>query len=382
MKNKILILFILIILLVISFYSYAKLSSVDNEKNTKNRNMSSETAKNRTKSVSNEQIRAVWIFYKELSTDNPDKKEYEKKISEIFANISSKGYNVAFVQVRAFSDAFYKSDYFKPTKYLCDGNVSFDALKIICKYAKKYGVSVHAWINPYRVSYDTNEKVSDTMLKTESGVYYNPASKDAQKLIINGVREIIENYDVSGIHIDDYFYPTDIGTADENWYSEYKKGGGTLEIDSWRRSNVNNLVKDIYSLIKSKDESLIFSISPGADIKKDYISYYADVYAWCGNTGYCDWIIPQIYFGFNNSNMPFSKTLSSWEALIKNNSVKLIPGLPAYKVGKEDAFAGDGKTEFVDSGKDVVKKQIEEVKSRKSCAGYAVYSYSYISEIE
>lgn len=382
MKNKILILFILIILLVISFYSYAKLSSVDNEKNTKNRNLSSETAKNRTKSVSNEQIRAVWIFYKELSTDNPDKKEYEKKISEIFANISSKGYNVAFVQVRAFSDAFYKSDYFKPTKYLCDGNVSFDALKIICKYAKKYGVSVHAWINPYRVSYDTNEKVSDTMLKTESGVYYNPASKDAQKLIINGVREIIENYDVSGIHIDDYFYPTDIGTADENWYSEYKKGGGTLEIDSWRRSNVNNLVKDIYSLIKSKDESLIFSISPGADIKKDYISYCADVYAWCGNTGYCDWIIPQIYFGFNNSNMPFSKTLSSWEALIKNNSVKLIPGLPAYKVGKEDAFAGDGKTEFVDSGKDVVKKQIEEVKSRKSCAGYAVYSYSYISEIE
>ena len=61
---------------------------------------------------------------------------------------------------------------------------------------------------------------------------------------------------------------------------------------------------------------------------------------------------------------------------------KLIPGLPAYKIGKEDAYAGEGKTEFIDGGKDVIKKQIEEVKSRKSCAGYSIYSYSYIKDIQ
>lgn len=366
MKNKILPLFIIFTLVTLTVISFLKLYGIRTE-DTKN-----------TSPEKNEKVRAVWIFYKELSTENPDKSDYEKKIDEIFKKISEKNYNVAFVQVRAFSDAFYKSKYFEPTKYLCGGNVSFDALEIICKYAKKYGVSVHAWINPYRVSYDKDAAAETNMIKTGSGTYYNPASSEAQKLILNGIREIIENYDVSGIHIDDYFYPTDITNEDADEYSKYKSNGGTLEIDSWRRSNVNELVKSIYTLIKEKNENLIFSISPGADIKKDYISYYADVYAWCGNSGYCDWIVPQIYFGFNNSNMPFIKTLDSWEALIKNDSVKLIPGLPAYKTGKEDAYAGEGKSEFVSDGKDVINKQIEEVNSRKSCAGYAVYSYSYI----
>ncbi len=379
MKNKFLSLFIAVILLLLSLLSFLKLYGVDTERKD---NEIPKKAQKGTQSDSEEKVRAVWIFYKELATDNPDKKAYEKKISKIFRTLEEEKYNVAFVQVRAFSDAFYRSEFFKPTKYLCGGDMPFDALEIICKYAKKHGIHVHAWINPYRVSYDKTEKVTESMLKTDSGIYYDPSSANVQMLIINGIREIIDNYEVYGIHLDDYFYPTDIGDADKDSYIEYKKNGGTLETDAWRRSNVNNLIKEIYRTLKEKDENLIFSVSPGADIKKDYISYYADVYAWCGNKGYCDWIIPQIYFGFKNSSMPFTKTLDSWEALIKNDSVKLIPGLPAYKIGKEDAYAGEGKTEFIDGGKDVIKKQIKEVNSRKNCAGYSIYSYSYIKDIQ
>ena len=260
MKNKFLSLFMAVILLLLSLLSLLKLYGVDTERKD---NEIPKKAQKGTQSDSEEKVRAVWIFYKELATDNPDKKAYEKKISEIFRTLEEEKYNVAFVQVRAFSDAFYRSEFFKSTKYLCGGDMPFDALEIICKYAKKHGVHVHAWINPYRVSYDKTEKVTESMLKTDSGIYYDPSSANVQRLIINGIREIIDNYEVYGIHLDDYFYPTDIGDADKDSYIEYKKNGGTLETDAWRRSNVNNLIKEIYRTLKEKDENLIFSVSPG-----------------------------------------------------------------------------------------------------------------------
>lgn len=37
---------------------------------------------------------------------------------------------------------------------------------------------------------------------------YNPALPEVQERIVNIVKEIITKYDVDGIHMDDYFYPS------------------------------------------------------------------------------------------------------------------------------------------------------------------------------
>ncbi len=363
---------------LICIISYLNLSSIP-PKAEENHISESMSQKSGAKDISN--VKAVWLFYKEIASETDDKKLYKSKIESIFKDISRHGYNVVFVQVRAFADAFYKSNYFPASKYLNGGNVDFDALKIICDTAEKYKLDVHAWINPYRVSYDMSTTPNELMIKTESEVLYNPANEEARKLILNGVKELIDRYDIKGIHIDDYFYPADIADIDNADYELYVSGGGLLDKESWRRSNVNTLIKSIYTLLKNRDQNLILSISPGADIKKNYSSYFADVYAWCGNDGYCDWIIPQIYFGFENSNMPFISTLNSWENLIKSNKVKLIPGLPAYKQGEPDEFAGDGKNEFVEND-DVISREIDEIKKRDTCHGYAIYSYSYIDSVK
>ncbi len=326
-------------------------------------------------------VRAVWIYYNELSTSENDESKYRDKIDTIFSEIKKANLNVAFVQVRAFNDAFYKSKYFSQSKYLCNGNVSFDALEIICETGNKYDISVHAWINPYRVSYDTSVSTNELMLKTGSGVFYNPGNADARSLILNGVKELVQNYDIDGIHIDDYFYPTDIGSADAASYATYTDGGGTLALDAWRRSNINTLLRYIYETLKSTDDDLIFSISPSADIDKNYSEYYADVYSWCGNKGYADWIIPQVYFGFQNQSLPFSSTVTAWESVVKNDAVKLIVGLPGYKIGEVDEYAGTGKDEFVTDGAGIVKKQISEIENRESCYGYSIYSYSSLQKM-
>lgn len=326
-------------------------------------------------------IRAVWINYNEISANENDAKKYRKKVDSMFKSIKNANLNIAFVQVRAFNDAFYESKYFPKTKFICNGNANFDALEIICDVAKNYGVSVHAWINPYRVSYDTSVSSTDLMLKTNSGVFYDPGNSEARALILNGVKELISKYDIDGIHIDDYFYPADIGSADAASYAAYKDGGGTLTTDAWRRSNVNTLLRYIYDSLKSVDDSLIFSVSPSADVNKNYSSYYADVYSWCGNKGYADWIIPQVYFGYQNQSLPFSSTVTTWEGLVKNKAVKLIIGIPGYKIGEVDEYAGTGKNEFIDNGAEVIKRQISETESRDSCYGYAIYSYSSIEKL-
>ena len=84
-------------------------------------------------------------------------------------------------------------------------------------------------------------------MTTESGLYYNPASSEVQKLILDGIREIIENYDVDGIHFDDYFYPSTDEQLDKTQYDAYLNSGGQLDLISWRKANVNALVGNVYS---------------------------------------------------------------------------------------------------------------------------------------
>ncbi len=115
----------------------------------------------------NEFIKAVWLNYNELAMKNePDKSEkaFREKVSVIVNNCSEYGFNRIIVQVRPFCDAFYNSSVFPASAYLSgiQGEyIGYDALSIVIEYAKKKNIKIDAWINPFRVAYDTDTAKPD-----------------------------------------------------------------------------------------------------------------------------------------------------------------------------------------------------------------------------
>lgn len=329
-------------------------------------------------------IKGLWLPVYEAAPRVKDKGEYEKFAEEMMKNISDFGFTDVFFQVRANCDSVYSSEIFLPNYLYADnGELCFDALTIILKYAHKYSLSLHAWINPYRVCSDNTKShkkpngiSKEEIFSSGRSEYLNPCSEKVKRIILSGVKEILENYDVDGIHIDDYFYPSQSNRIDDKEYNTYKSQGGNLNLSDFRRENISSLISSIYSLIKSYNKDVVFSISPGADIVKDRDLLFADVERWCNEYGYCDMIMPQIYFGFENESLPFCKTFDKWREICSNQQIKLCPGLAIYKSGQRDKYAGSGKEEWILSD-DVIKRQIEYL-SANGADGYSLFSYNYI----
>ena len=83
---------------------------------------------------------------------------------------------------------------------------------------------------------------------------------------------------------------------------------------------ISMLVQALYNIVKEHDSKLKFGISPQGNIDSDYNTQYADVELWTANQGYADYIVPQIYYGFDNEICPFTATLERWEELAKNGA--------------------------------------------------------------
>lgn len=133
----------------------------------------------------------------------------------MFNNVADMKLNTVFVHVRAFADAVYPSKLFPWSKYSCKGSdPGFDPLKVMVECAHRAGLKIHAWINPFRVSSSDNidslpqgspaKKLigTDAVIQLKNGIYFDPASTDVHALIYDGVREILDGYEVDGIHID------------------------------------------------------------------------------------------------------------------------------------------------------------------------------------
>ncbi len=354
------------------------------------------TTKKQT-TASQEEIRGVWLSYLEFpSAKGKSASQYRKEANSIFSSLADFGINTVFLHARAFSDAFYLSTIFPTSKYVAGtqgASLSFDPFKIMLESAESYGLEVHAWINPFRVSssadiatlsksnparkiYEAGNEDSQVCILS-NGIYYNPASLKAQQLVLDGIKEILANYNVAGIHIDDYFYPSTDKTIDSAQYDAYTAAGGKSGLAQWRINIINAFVSAAYSAVKSYGQNKIFSISPAADIEKNRNQLYADVKVWLANEGYADWIIPQIYYGFENSTLPFDETADEWDSLKRHKNVKLICGLAAYKCGAQDAYAGNGKNEWLNNS-DILLRQIIYVKTHGSYSGTVLFSCNNI----
>ena len=348
------------------------------------------------KTAENSKFIGVWITYKEieeLCNNSDSEEELEVNIINIFKKAQKHKINNIFLHVRAFDDCFYKSKLFQVSDYCKNkkGELKFDILEKFIAVAKECNISIHAWLNPYRIRNDNiTEKIPENsfagqtlaennedkrVIITENSIYYNPAYPDVQNYILKGIREILENYKIDGIHIDDYFYPATAPEIDEQIYKSYVNNGGVLSLADFRRNAVNSLVSSIYSLVKSYDNNILVSVSPSADIEKNYENSYADIKFWSQNRGYADILIPQLYYGFEHSTMPFNDLLNEWLAL-QNENTKIVIGLASYKSNTKDIYAGEGEYEWVEND-NVIFRQIESIKNTNAY-GWSYFSISYL----
>ena len=331
--------------------------------------------------VKKKEIRGVFISYIELQTYIKDKTYNESitNIESIVKNLKQNNFNTIYLQVRSHMDSIYNSDFFPVSKNIILKNgESYDVLEKFIEISKKENIDIYAWVNPYRIGNDYNKesryynRVKDD-IKNVNGVYYlNPASENSKKLIVDGVKEIVKKYEVKGILFDDYFYPSkDIDIED------YNKTDKSISIEEYRLNNINEMVKSVNKEIKSINRNIEFGISPDANIDNDYNKEYADVKRWGEESEYVDYLMPQIYYGFENETKPFEEVLEEWRGIVKNERVKLLVALAFYKTGKIDNYAKKGQNEWINNS-DVITREVLKIREKRNIEGFCMFRYDNI----
>ena len=99
--------------------------------------------------------RAVWVSYLEFAEmDFSSESAFRADAAALMDNCLSLGLNTVIAQVRPFGDALYRSSLF-PWSHLCTGvqgqDPGFDPLDVLLTEAHARGLSLEAWVNPYRL---------------------------------------------------------------------------------------------------------------------------------------------------------------------------------------------------------------------------------------
>lgn len=324
-------------------------------------------------------VRAIWIPYMEVEALLAQS-DAEAAIKACVQDCAARGANTLYFHVRANSDAYYES-----TVYAADDSAAawlargVDPLAVALEEAHRLGMELHAWVNPYRIGVDAARAETQDVFSFGDRWYYIPTADSTHALVLNGVRELVNRYDIDGVQFDDYFYPVgavETATAaefEQAAFAAYQQAGGALSTADWRRAAVDRLIAAVYAECHSRD-GCVFGVSPACDINQVRDQMYADVAKWAKTAGYVDYLCPQIYFGFQHQSAPFLQQLDRWSALERSDQVSLIAGLALYKTGlPEDTYAGSGKTEWATGG-DILARQLRAVDAA-AWDGAALYSH-------
>lgn len=302
-----------------------------------------------------------WPSVASASNEMKQKQEFNSLLDKL----KSTGFNAVFVQVRTSADSLYPSTLVPWSKVLTGTqgkNPGYDPLAYMISAAHERGLQFHAWFNPFRATTDSSTAALDSshvakahpewIVTADGKKYINPGIPEARQHIIDTVMEVVKGYDVDGIHLDDYFYPSNVSFADDSAYKTYNTKGITSKAD-WRRDNINEFVRQLGLQIHNVKPSVSYGISPfgvwrnskidstGSDTTAGVTAYdnmYADVRTWI-KQGWIDYVAPQIYWSLSFSTARYDKLVDWWVKEVANTDVKLYIGQAAYKVGASDQKA-------------------------------------------
>jgi uncharacterized lipoprotein YddW (UPF0748 family) len=294
------------------------------------------------------EFRGVWVA-SVANMDWPSRPglpvaEQKAELIAILDRAAALNLNAVVLQVRPSADALYASQK-EPWSAFLTGQMGkapvpfYDPLAFAVAEAHARGLELHAWINPYRAHYPADKspisanhiarRRPDLVVKYGPFLWLDPGSAEVRSYTVGVVRDIVRRYDVDGIHIDDYFYPyrertrrgREIPFPDNRTWRAYRRKGGTLARDDWRRHNVDLLVEQLYSMVKQEKPWVKFGISPfgiwrpgnppsvrGLDA---YSEIYADSRKWI-EKGWADYFVPQIYWRSAAPQQRYDELLHWW----------------------------------------------------------------------
>jgi len=297
-----------------------------------------------------------WPSQPGLSTD-----QQKKELIKLLDFLQQAGMNAVMFQIRPAADAFYAKSREPWSKWLTGKqgqapNPAYDPLEFAITEAHKRGMELHAWFNPYRATNDSKFPALSpehiTRIKPEWFFVYggmklfDPGIPDVRDYIVKVFLDVVDNYDVDGIHMDDYFYPYKIEGQHLSDAATFKQYGGRFtDINDWRRNNVDTLIEMLNDSIHKHKPRMKFGISPfgvwankfqnpeGSDTHglPSYYELFADSRKWI-KQGWVDYINPQIYFPIGDRSVPFDKMLDWWSDNTYNRHLYI--GMAAYRVGE------------------------------------------------
>ena len=298
-----------------------------------------------------EEQRGVWLATV-VGLDWPrGERSHFVQRSELISNIkdlAAMGCNTLYFQVVSEMDAMYASDILPWSRQLTgvEGmSPYFDPLSIAVRVAHDNGMTIHAWINPLRVSLSDSTFRARTQVKHEhpewvhdygGREYLDPGNPEVVQFLSDITREILTRYDVDGIHIDDYFYPDGLREDTRGWSEPgawndstlFALYGAGLSLEEWRFSNIDSVVTTLHRTTHEVRPQALFGVSPQGRVSNT-CRLYADPRRWVAQ-GSVDYILPQLYWSIGRGDFAaFPKVLKEWESVMKG--LPLYIGLAAYK---------------------------------------------------
>lgn len=312
------------------------------------------------------ELRAVWVatFH---NIDWPSAKglsvgSQQQEFQDLLDQQARNGMNALFVQVRPSGDAFYQSQIVPWSEFLSgEQGVSpgYDPLSFMVSESHKRGMEFHAWMNPFRaISHKRFSSVASdnvALIRPEwcfdygERRYLNPGLPAVRDYLVEVIMEVVSNYDVDGIHFDDYFYPYENPgepfTGDQETFRQY--GAGFTDIHDWRRHNLDLFIQQLSVAINREKSWVKFGISPvgiwrnkrddprGSSTTSSYTAYdmlHADVRFWLVK-GWIDYVAPQLYWSTDHPYANYNALLPWWAANSFGRHVYV--GHAAFKLGPE-----------------------------------------------
>lgn len=252
--------------------------------------------------------------------------------------------NAIIFQVRPAADALYKSDLEPWSEYLtgemgAPPDPEYDPLAFAVAEAHERGLELHAWFNPFRAHHPTatgpisSDHISrsrpDLVRSYGEQLWMDPGEPEAVEHALAVILDVVERYDIDGVHFDDYFYPypveddagVDIPFPDDQSWKKALGRGETMTRDDWRRANVDNFVDRVYDGVKARKKWVKVGYSPfgiwrpghpesvtGFDA---YERLYADARKWL-TEGWLDYITPQLYWSIDSEGQSYPDLLDWW----------------------------------------------------------------------
>ncbi|MEY5041700.1 MAG: hypothetical protein RLZZ414_1248 [Bacteroidota bacterium] len=315
------------------------------------------------------EFRAAWVTtftnldWPSVQSRTQSSEVQKKEFITLLNQFEKAKINAVIVQVRAAADAFYPSKIVPWSAWLTgeQGKAPqpyYDPLKFMIEECHKRNMEFHAWFNPLRaVSHKKFSSVTpnhisktkpDWCFLYDETIYFNPGIPEVQQHIVEVIKEVVKNYDVDGIHLDDYFYPYTVRNMGIPDTATYKKHADNMSIGNWRRNNINTLVKSIADSIKTIKPYVKFGVSPyavwrnkkqdpkGSESNSGQTSYdnlYCDTKLWM-DKGWLDYIAPQLYWNNDNIYAGFKNLMDWWVSKSKNRHLYI--GHAAYKLNLKD----------------------------------------------